>query len=391
MPGIHATLSASSAKRWLSCTPSARLEQKLRERFGDKSSPYAEEGTKAHAVAELKLRKLNGEINDFNYKEQRKTLGEVPAEMDRYTDIYVDTVAEKLFAARASDPDAKLFIEQRLDFSPWVPGGFGTGDAVIVSDQTLEVCDLKYGKGVPVSAEENPQARLYGLGAIHMFGSVYDFSHVRNTIIQPRLDSISEETMTRDELLAWGEELKPVAQLAWEGKGEFVTGDHCKFCAARAICAKRASEALSIVRFGFDTPGVISDDDIPGILAVADVAEGWIKDIKEYAKNQALNGQRFFGWKLVRGRRGARTFTDEARVREQLNRAGFENEVINKSGLKSPAEIEKVIGKNAFEALVGQFVTQAQGSLELAPESDKRPEYAAADADFGDMSDIGKE
>lgn len=312
----------------------------------------------------------------------------IDKEMDRYTDVYADLVMEKLFAARASDPGAKLFIEQRLDFSPWVPGGFGTGDAVIVSDQTLEVCDLKYGKGVPVSAEENPQARLYGLGAVNQFGAIYNFTHVRNTIIQPRLDSISEETLTREELLAWGEEIKPKAQEAWEGKGEFVTGDHCKFCAARAICAKRASEALSIVRYGFDTPNIISDDDLPGILAVLDVAESWCKDIREYARSQALNGTRLRGWKLVRGRRGARSFTDEEKVREQLNRAGFDNEHIEKHGLKSPAEIEKLVGKNAFEALLSPYVAQSQGALELAPEDDKRPEYSSANVDFDDMGAV---
>ena len=154
MPGLHATLSASASKRWLSCPPSARLEEKLKVRFGDKSSPYAEEGTLAHAAAELKLRHLNGEINDFNFKEQLKTLGALPSEMDRYTDVYVDVVMGKLFSARAVDPNASLFIEQRLDFSPWVPGGFGTGDAVIISDQTLEVCDLKYGKGVIILVGE---------------------------------------------------------------------------------------------------------------------------------------------------------------------------------------------------------------------------------------------
>jgi len=385
MPGLHATLSASASKRWLSCPPSARLEEKLRGRFGDKSSVYAEEGTRAHALSELKLRHMNGEINDFNFKEQVKAMGTIDNEMDRFTDIYVDTVTEKLFAARANDPDAKLFIEQRLDFSPWVPGGFGTGDAVIVSGKTLEVCDLKYGKGVPVSAEENPQARLYGLGAINVFGSIYDFDLIRDTIIQPRLDAISEETLSRADLLEWGESIKPIAQQAWEGKGEYKTGDHCKFCAARAICAKRASEALSVVKYGFDTPGVIPDEDIPGILAVLDTAEQWCKDIRQYALNQALNGQRFLWWKLVRGRRGARSFTDEEKVREQLNRAGYDNEQIEKRGLKSPSEIEKLVGKTAFSALVGDYVSQSQGSLDLAPEDDKRPEYASADADFSDI------
>ena len=387
MPGTHATLSASSSKRWLSCPPSARLEEKLRDRFGERSSVYAEEGTKAHALAELKLRHLNGEFNDFLFNVRRGKMGDIPMEMDRYTDVYVDVVLEKLFAARKNDPGAQLYIEQRLDFSPWVPGGFGTGDAVIVSDQTLEVCDLKYGKGVPVSAVDNPQARLYGLGAINMFGKIYNFEHVRNTIIQPRLDSISDETLTRAELLEWGESIKPIAQEAWEGKGEFTTGDHCKFCAARAICAKRASEALSIVRYGFDTPNVISDDDLPGILAVLDVAEQWCKDIRDYAKSQALNGVRLYGWKLVRGRRGARSFTDEQMVREQLNRAGFDNDTIEKHGLKSPSEIEKIVGKAAFDALVGSFVAQKEGALELAPEDDKRPEYSSANVDFEDMGE----
>ena len=314
----------------------------------------------------------------------------ISKEMDRYTDVYVDVVMEKLFAARAQDPGAQLYIEQRLDFSPWVPGGFGTGDAVIVSDNTLEVCDLKYGKGVPVSAEENPQARLYGLGAINGFGALYDFDVVRTTIIQPRLDSISEETLSRADLLAWGESIKPIAQEAWEGKGEFATGDWCKFCAARAICAKRASEARTIVKYGFDTPNVISDEDIPGILAVLDTAEEWCKDIRAYALNQALNGQRYYGWKLVRGRRGARSFTDEERVREQLNRAGFDNEQIEKRGLKSPSEIEKLIGKNAFDALVGKYVSQSQGSLVLVTEDDRRPEYSSVAADFGDLGEVNE-
>ena len=385
MPGLHATLSASASKRWLACPPSARLEEKLRGRFGERSSVYAEEGTKAHALAELKLRHLNGEINDFLYKTQREALGDIPSDMDRYTDVYVDVVMEKLFAARSQDPGAQLYIEQRVDFSPWVPGGFGTTDANILSDKTMETCDLKYGKGVPVSAENNPQARLYGLGAINVFGALYDFEVVRNTIIQPRLDSISEESLTRADLLEWGESIKPIAQQAWEGKGEFTTGEHCKFCAARAICAKRASEALSIVKYGFDTPNVISDEDLPGILAVLDVAEQWCKDIRDYAKSQALNGVRLYGWKLVRGRRGARSFTDETMVREQLNRAGFDNSVIEKHGLKSPAELEKIIGKNAFDALVGSYVAQKEGALELAPEDDKRPEYSSADIDFEDM------
>lgn len=396
MPGLHAVLSPSSASRWLTCPPSARLEEKLKGIFGDKSSKFAEEGTLGHALAELKLRKANGELNDFNYGEQRKVLEDkVKAqdfnirELDKITDIYVDVVLEKLFSARKSCPDAKLFIEQRLDMSPWVPECFGTGDAIIVSDQTLEVCDLKTGAGVPVSAVGNPQARLYGLGAIQSFGSLFAFTDVRNTIIQPRLDSVTEETMSKDELLAWGEEIRPGAETAWRGEGEYATGSHCQFCAARAICAKRASEALSVVKYGFDTPDVISDDDIPGILAVLDVAEAWIKDIKAYAMNQALNGKQFRGWKLVRGRRGRRTFTDPEQVKDILARAGYTQEQYIRTELKGITDIEKAIGKQAFTALIETKgrVVQPQGSLVLAPEDDKRPEYSAADADFGDIAE----
>lgn len=352
MPGMHAVLSASAAKRWMSCPPSARLEDKLKERFGEKSSEYAEEGTRAHALAELKLRHENGEVNDFNYKQQRAAMTGIDKDMERYTDEYVDIVIGKLFDARKSCHGALLFIEQRLDFSPWVPHGFGTGDAVIVSDKTLEVCDLKYGQGVPVSAVDNPQARLYGLGAYNAFNALYDFTDVRNTIIQPRLNSVTEETLPIDELLAWGETVKPIADLAWKGEGEYATGDHCRFCAAKAVCAKRASEALNAVKYGFATPDVIDDADIPGILAVLDVAESWFKDIKAYALSQALRGQQFKGWKLVRGRKGRRSFADEEKVREQLYRAGYTNEQVEDRKLKGVNEIEKLVGPKAFSALL---------------------------------------
>ena len=388
MPGLHAILSASSAKRWLACPPSARPEEKLKGIFGDASSPYAREGTQAHAVAELKLRREIGEINDFSYQEQRKLLGDIPREMDIATGDYVDVVISKLYEARRSCPDARLFIEQRLDFSDWVPKGFGTGDAVIVSDTVLDVNDLKYGKGVRVTAVENPQARLYGLGALAEFGSLYDFPVVRNTIIQPRVneDPVTSEVLTREELLAWGESIKPTAQIAWRGDGEFKPGDHCKFCAAKAICAARAAEAMRIFTHGFETPGLISDDEIPGILAVADTAEAWIKDIRAYAKNQALRGYQWPGYKLVRGRKGNRAWSDEDRTIDQLSRAGIpESKYLNRK-LKSPGDLEKELGKNAFKALLTKYVTQPEGQLSLVPDTDNRVEVSSADADFSDMT-----
>ena len=393
MPGLHATLSASGAKRWMSCPPSARLEERLRGIFGEKSTPFAEEGTKAHSLAELKLLREKGRlseddgINDFNYDLRRKALGDIPKEMDEATDYYAEIIIEKFLTARQSCPDAQLKLEQRLDFSRWVPDGFGTGDAVIVSEELLEVCDLKYGKGVPVFAENNPQARCYGLGALHCYGVLYGFKHVRNTIIQPRLDSVTEEMLTTDELLQWAEtELKPAAELAWKGKGEFNPGDHCKFCAARAICYARATKAMTIFKHGFETPGVIPDNAIPEILAVADTAIDWIKDLQAYALSQALRGQEWPGYKLVRGKRPPRKWVDEEEAKHQLIRAGYEPEVYTETKFKSPSNIEKLVGKQAFEAIFATLVTQGDGALTLVPESDKRTEFTSAEADFSDIT-----
>jgi hypothetical protein len=388
MPGVHALLSASKAKQWLACPPSARLNQKLSERLGDRSSPYAEEGTKAHAVAELKLRHEVGEINDFLYKEERKQLGEIDAEMDKFTDVYVDEVLARYYEAKKATPDAELLIEQRLDFSEWVPSGFGTGDAIIVSDKTLEVLDLKFGRGVPVDAVGNPQARCYGLGAIHEFGAIFGFTKVRTTIVQPRLYSITEETLDRDELLAWGEEIKPIAEQAWRGEGEFKPGDHCRFCNARGICRARMLESIGVFVHGFDSPDVIPDEAIPEILRVADTAEQWLKDVRDYARAKAIQGTVYPGWKIVRGKRPGRHFRDEGEVVNRLAHAGFsEDQYCKPKTLMSPSEMEKSIGKAAFTALLSDYVTQGEGALTLVPEVDKRPEYNNADLQFADLAD----
>ena len=387
MPGVHAILSASSAKRWMSCPPSARLEEKLRDRFGDRSSPFAEEGTRAHALAELKLQKEIGLINDFSYKMQREAMTGVDNEMEWATDRYVDIVMQKYYEAKKSCPDAQIFIEQRLDFSTWVPHGFGTGDVVIVSDMILDVCDLKYGKGVPVSAEDNPQARCYGLGALSAYGDLYAFPKVRNTIIQPRLDSVTEETLTREELLRWAEEdLKPKAELAWAGEGEYDPGDHCRFCAARALCYHRAAKCMQIFDSGMQSPGILPDEEIPRILEVADIAEAWIADIRAYAKAQALKGQQWSGFKLVAGRRPPRKWTDAEAVIDQLSRAGYTDEQIYKPReLITVGEAEKLLGKPAFRAILGQFSVQGEGAPTLVPESDKRLSINSSEAAFADL------
>lgn len=387
MPGQHSLLSPSASKRWLECPPSARLHAKLNERFGDQSSVYAAEGTKAHAVAELKLRLANGEINEFRYDAERKLLGDISKEMDKNTDIYVDTVLEKLFAARRVCEDARLFIEQRLDMTPWVPGCFGTSDAVIVSDSSLEVIDYKNGQGVPVSAVGNSQARLYALGAVNEFGSIYGFKVVRETIVQPRLDSITEETMSREDLLAWGESIKENAQLAYEGRGEFKCGDWCRFCAARAICKERAVKAMGIFESGFESPDIIPEDMIPGILQVADVAEAWLKDIRAYALGLALKGAELPGFKLVRGRAPARKWKNEDEVIDQMARAGYSTEqYMEAPKLMSVSVLEKSIGRTAFKALLDGQTVQGEAALTLVPESDKREAFCSADAAFADLA-----
>ena len=386
-PSNHATLGPSSAERWLHCPPSARLNAKLIDRFGEQSSPYAAEGTLAHALSELKIRHESGAINDYLFRTMRDDLGDIPKEMDMFTDRYVDEVLERFYTARKHCPDAELLVEQRFSMDRWVPKCFGTSDAVIVSDDVLYVIDLKYGKGVPVSAEENPQARLYGLGGVDAYGDLYGFKYVHTMIVQPRLDSVSEEMLRREDLLSWGDEIKPVAEQAWRGEGEFCTGDWCRFCTARAICAKRAAEAMDVFKYGFDAPSVIPDSDIPGILRVLDTAEDWIKDIRAYALNQAKQGISFPGWKLVRGRRPGRKWKDEEEVINELARAGYDRDQYEETKLKSVSELEKVLGKTAFDALLSKQVTQGEGALTLVTEDDKRPEYTAAEAALSDLTD----
>ena len=389
MPGQHAALSPSAAKRWVLCPPSARLNQKYNQMFGDAGSPYAEEGTQAHAVAELKLRLANGEINQFNYNEQVKALGEIPTEMDRATDDYVDVVLTELYAARKIDPAAQLYIEQKLDMSEWIPECFGTSDVVIVFDGGLVVIDFKYGKGVAVEARENYQARIYALGAYAAVRDLYNIKQVKEIICQPRLDSVTEEILSIDDLLEWADTvIRPAAQLAWRGEGEFCSGEHCRFCSVKAICRKNVLDSLSVLQNMFDSPDVITDARLEQILPYLDTAEDWIKNVRSYAYNQAVRGHKWRGYKLVRGKRPGRVWTDEPEVINTLARAGYTTEqYYTAPKLKSVAELEKTLKKNAFDALIGRYVFQGEGNITLVPESDKREEYTPIDLAFGDIAD----
>lgn len=382
----HALLSASGAKRWATCTPSARLE----DQFAEESSSYAEEGTLAHELGELLLKKELNQITPAAYKKELKVIQKNPLyanEMMDYCQGYADIVIERYNAALAKTPDAQLIIEERLDFSLWVPEGFGTGDVLIVADGFIEVIDLKYGKGVQVDAKENYQMRLYGLGALDAYRVLYGTQMVTMTIIQPRLDHISTEELSAEELLNWGDEfIRPRAAIAFEGGGEFCAGDHCQFCKIKATCRARAEVNLELARYEFESPALLSYEEIGEILAKAEQLQKWAKDVQDYALDQAeKHGIRFPGWKLVEGRSN-RKFTDEVAIAEMLLIEGFaEDKIYQPRKLFGITEMTKNLGKKLFEDILGPYIEKPTGKPTLVPEDDKRPEInstAAAVKDF---------
>lgn len=379
----HALLSASGASRWMACTPSARLEQN----FENKTSLYAEEGTLAHELGELKLRKeLEGlSTRSFNSKVKKIQENELyTADMPDYVDMYVETCLERVSEAKAKTPDALFKIEQRLDFSEWVPEGFGTGDFVIIADGTMEVCDLKYGKGVPVSANNNKQMMLYALGAISEFSFLYDIEKVRMTIIQPRLDNISTFEVTVEDLVKWAEEyVRPRAELAIKGEGEFCAGDHCRFCRAKVVCKARANKNLELAKYDFQEPNTLDNNDIAYILSKVDELVNWAGDVKEYALEQALKGEEFEGYKVVEGRSN-RKWSSESDVAKVLIGQGFQENMIYTRKLDGISKIESAIGKKEVQRLLGDYIVKPVGKPTLVPITDKREPYNPAKADFID-------
>ena len=394
MPGLHAEVSPSKMSRILACPASLWLEKQMNERFGEApSSRFADEGTKAHSLCELKLQKELGTINQFVLDEQKKVLMESGKgydwkKIDWATDVYTDTVMSNYYAAKRVDDAADLMIETRIDMSEIIPKCWGTSDAIVVSDKELVVQDYKNGAGVAVSAVNNPQARLYGLGALLLLGDLYKFPTIRNVIIQPNLNSITEETLTREELLSWANGIKPVVEQAVAGTDEYHSGDHCRFCAARALCYHRALECMRVVTdTGMQDPGIIPDSEIPKILDAADTAIKWLEDIQQYAQNQALKGQVWPGYKLVEGRRPPRRWTNEADIVDQLSRAGYPEDKIYVKKVLGVGEAEKLLGKPAFRAILGPYTSQPSGAPTLVPESDKRIAINSTEAAFSDLTE----
>ena len=390
MPSEHARLSASGSKKWLNCPGSVRLEEK----FADEGSGYAAEGTTAHALAELKLLAATGRITKEDFMKRTSEL-ETDAEMDEYTEGYKDYVLERFAAVSAECPDAKLSVEERLELSEYVPDGFGTGDAVIVGFHVLEIIDLKYGRGVPVSAQDNPQLMLYALGALTRYDWLYDVRKVRMHIYQPRIDNVDMCEKDVEELYMWGSWVKQRAKQALRKNAACIAGDYCDsgFCKARPICRAYNDEKQRLAYLDFKQPAELSNEEIAEIIDKADELAKWAKLVSDYALDRAVNhGARYPGFKLVEGR-SCRTYTDEAAVTERLENAGCSESDITVKKLKGITDMEKLLGKKRFAELLDGLVIKPTGKPVLVHESDKRPELNTSDtakADFEDIINGGK-
>ena len=365
-------MSASSSKRWLNCTPSARLEEQFTE---DTGSVYAEEGTAAHALAEHKLKRM------LKRRSKRPVSDYQCDEMEECTDGYVAYAMEQIELAKQNCKDPVVLVEQRLDFSRWVPGGFGTGDCLIVADKVLHIIDFKYGLGILVDAEDNPQMKCYALGALDTYDGIYDIETVRMTIFQPRRENISTSETSKEALLEWAENyLKPTAELAYNGQGDFQAGDHCQFCKVKADCRRRAEYNLELARYDFEMPANLEDTEISAILAKVDELVAWANDIKEFALRQAQSGTHYEGWKVVEGRSNRR-FTDDTAVADAVTRAGYDPYEKKLLGITA---MTSLLGKKKFEELLGGLIQKPPGKPTLVPESDKRPAMNTAQDDFSE-------
>ena len=359
--GNHAILSASSSHRWLHCLPSARLELE----FENTSGEAAKAGTAAHELSEHKLKKA------LHIRSKRPVSEYDSDEMEECTDDYVAFIMEQVELARKSCTDPIVLIEQRLDFSCYVPDGFGTGDCVIISDDRLHIVDFKYGIGVLVDAENNPQMKLYALGALEIYDSLYDIKEVSMTIFQPRRENVSTWTVPVEELKAWAEEdLKPKAAKAYQGEGEYIPGPWCTFCRASIRCRARADEKLKLAQKEFKMPPLLTDSEIEEILNIIPDLTKWANEITAYATDAAVNhGKEWSGFKVVEGR-SIRKYTDEDAVAERAVESGYED--IYRKSLIPLTEMQKLMGKTKFEEILGSLIVKPPGKPTIVPKTDKR-------------------
>ena len=396
-PEKHALLSASSASRWLKCTAAPRFE----EQFPENTTDYAEEGRLAHAICELKvIKQFTTQLTPRTFTTRLKKLKENPLyqdEMDKTSDLYVEHLTEK---AMQYDTKPNVAVEVRVDFAEYVPEGFGTCDCIMIGGDTLNITDYKHGKGVPVSAEGNAQMRLYALGALKRYAPIYGniIKKVCMTIDQPRIqDEPSAETITVEELRAWGESIKPAAAKAYMGLGEFKPGEHCRFCRGKAKCKARADQNTALEEFKDCVPqnaekpplfgqGVLTDEEIGDLLVRGQELVKWYKDLEEYALSTILKGGTIPGWKAVAGRSN-RTFTDTEAALNAAMAAGYDKSLLYDLKPKTLTELEKLMGKAEFAGKLGGFVVKPVGKPTLAPMTDKREAYNPAAADFAGITE----
>jgi hypothetical protein len=378
----HAILSPSASSRWLSCTPSARLEAG----YPRSSSKFADEGTAAHNISEAIIKvHLDGHSPQATADylrvlaiEQAKGFGD--AAMLEYCADYARWVIERYNEALHHTKDALIFLEQQLDLTEYIPQGYGHLDVSIIADGVLDIIDLKYGKGVEVSAVENKQMMLYALGALKQYDYLYDLKVVRMTIYQPRLHNYSTYEMPYEALIEWAEkELKPRAEMAFKGEGEFVAGSHCTFCKAKATCRELAEYNMQLATFNFLEASKLNNKEIAFIISRAKQFTDWLGAVEDYALAEAIKGTEFDGYKLVEGRTN-RKFSDEAKVVETLTKEGYTEDQFYKKSLIGIGDTETLVGKKNITALLGEYIVKPAGKPSLVPVSDKRAVYSNTEA-----------
>lgn len=374
----HALLSASSADRWIHCPPSAVAA----EAYPNEGTAFTREGTLAHEVAEVTARNGGGfGVGDDLFAKEYK---DITSEMIECACNYSDYIQEQ---TRGSD--ALVMLEQRVDFSPWVPGGFGTADCIIIQDDTMDVIDYKYGKGVAVDATNNAQMMCYGLGALNDFGFAYEVEIVRLHIYQPRINNISVFEISAEALLCWGDSIKPVAELAAKGKGKYAAGSWCKFCPHAGRCrtlTKTCTDYVNTHGLRAKLP-ILAPHEVAEVLAMESLVSLWLKRVKDQALATMLSGEEIPGYKVVEGKPGNRKWSNELEVLATLEAAGYGKEDVTETKLLSPAAMEKTLGKKkAKELQLDDMTSRTPGAPTIAPASDKRPAYNPAD-DFDIVED----